>query len=768
MKLGLKYQEIARILEGNIDGSSTEDTVDAVAIDSRKIIAGEHSLFFALKGAYRDGHEFIGDAYRKGVRNFVVSEEGIEKDFPKARFIRVTNTLAALQQLAAFHRAKFPYPVVAITGSAGKTTVKEWLYHLLHRSHRVVRSPKSFNSQIGVALSLLEMNKESDIALIEAGISQPGEMSLLEKMIQPTYGVFTSFGRAHEESFDSVVQHLEEKLRLFSSVKSTFLADTIPINKEQCQQIRARFVRSSIHQKELDSISYNDQVSLNNAALVLGTIKGIFPNEPINPELLKSLPKLALRMEVFDGVFGNTVINDTYNLDLDALSHALEYQLMVAANKPRVVVVGLDPENIQKKLAVEELIRSYHPDEVYVVSSPDEVKAAFKNAVVLIKGTRKTDMQRYASKFRLKNHKTFVEVDLTAMRHNLNVFREALSPGIKTLAMVKAQSYGSGLEKIGAFLEKQGVQQLGVAYADEGVELRKEGIKSPILVMNAEEEGFEACITHRLEPAIYSLTQLDRFVRELIVHGITGFPVHLKMDTGMNRLGFKLADLSAALEYIKAQPEVRVKTVYTHLAESDNRRDKRFTQLQLARFTEAYQKVVSILGYPIERHALNSDGVFNFPEAHFEMVRLGIGMYGISTNPNFQRKLRPVLSWYSSISQVKEVNKGESVGYGRSFLAQKTMTIAVIPVGYADGFRRSLSNGKGGVFIQGTFCPTVGRVCMDMIMVDVSGIHAFEGDKVEIIGASQSIARLAENMQTIPYEVMTGISKRVHRIYLEE
>ena len=768
MKIDIPYARLPEILSGVLLGEQQDNTIDLVAIDSRKIMEGGRTLFFALKGHYRDGHEFIGDVYQKGGRQFIVSENVEVTDFPGAGFILVKDTLKALQNLASFHRSRFSYPVVAITGSAGKTTVKEWLYHLLQEKYRIVRSPKSFNSQIGVALSLLEMHADCDLALIEAGISKPGEMSALEAMIRPTFGVFTSFGRAHEEAFDSMVQHLEEKLVLFKRVKSTFVSEKIPLNTEQCERIHAKIIRNSAFQKALDKIPFSDQVSANNAALAIGALQGAFPDHQTDPYLLQTLPKLALRMEVFDGIFGNTIINDTYNLDLDALTHALEYQLMVAAKKPRVVVVGLDEGSQRKKDEVERLIQSFHPEKVFVVSSPEEVQATFKDSVVLIKGTRKSDMQRYASRFRLKNHKTFVEVDLTAMRHNLNVYRECLLPGTKTLAMVKAQSYGSGLEKIGEFLEKQGVQYLGVAYADEGVELRKEGIKSPILVMNAEEEGFESCIRHNLEPAIYSLKQLDNFVRELIFQGIASFPVHLKIDTGMNRLGFKMSDLPAALAFIKAQPEVTVKSIYTHLAESDNRRDKRYTQLQLSRFLEAYELTSASLGYQVERHVLNSDGIFNFPEAHFEMVRIGIGMYGISSNQTFQRKLKPVLAWFSSISQLKKVQKGESVGYGRSFTAQKPLTIAVIPVGYADGFRRSLSNGIGGVYIHGAFCPTVGRVCMDMIMVDVTGIAANEGDKVEIMGPSQPIGQLAGQMQTIPYEVMTGISKRVHRIYLEE
>jgi alanine racemase len=354
------------------------------------------------------------------------------------------------------------------------------------------------------------------------------------------------------------------------------------------------------------------------------------------------------------------------------------------------------------------------------------------------------------------------------LKENLTAFKNTLNPGVKILAMVKAQSYGSGVEKMASFLSNQGIDYFGVAYADEGVELRKEGIKTPILVMNAEEEGFENCIQYDLEPAIFSFRQLENFIKELILSGITNFPVHIKIDTGMKRLGFELRELQQLSDILKSQPEIHIKSLYTHLAESDNLRDNRFTNLQISRFNQAYEFISKSLNYKVDRHVLNSEGISNFPEAQFEMVRLGVGMYGISSNPQVKRRLKPVMTWVSAVSQIKSIQKGESVGYNRTYIATEPVKIAVIPVGYADGFRRSLGNGKGGVYIKNDFCPTLGRVCMDMIMVDITGVSVQEGDRVEIIGINQPIEKFAQLMETIPYEVMTGISKRVHRVYLED
>ncbi len=768
MRLGIVFKEFVNHIEGTAEKSSSTIFIDQIVYDTRKIVNAENSAFFALDGEFRNGHDFIENAYKKGILVFVVSKKINPTTFPKAHFIEVQNTLTALQKLAAFHRSQFTFPIVAITGSAGKTTVKEWLYHLLSPSLRVVRSPKSYNSQLGVALSLLELHADCDLALIEVGISKPGEMQHLQKMVQPTIGVFTSFGRAHEENFKSTEEHLHEKLMLFTKTQKTFFPNSLLLEADHLKEINGVAIKPESYKKELALVPFQDQVGQTNALLAIALAKLFLEDTLRLKQLIPTLPQLALRMETFEGTNGNMVINDTYNLDLDALNHSLEYQMRVAGERNRVVIIGLDEDNYFRKKDVENIVKGFAPDQMMVVKNNEQIKQHFENSVILIKGTRKADMQRFARQFRLKNHKTVVEIDLSAIRHNMTVFKQQMAPTTKLLAMVKAQSYGSGVEKMAAFLEQQGVDYLGVAYADEGVELRKQGIKLPILVMNAEEDGFEDCINYALEPAIYSFQQLDQFIKELIFQGQIDYPVHLKLDTGMKRLGFELSDIARVCEIIKAQPEIKIKTVYSHLSDADNRRDKRFTQHQIQKFNQATHLLNQQLNYHFDRHIQNSEGIANFPEAQFEMVRLGIGMYGISSNPMVQMKLQPVMKWFSSISQIKTLMKGESVGYNRSFIAEKEMKIAVIPVGYADGFRRSLGNGKGGVVIHGTVCPTVGRVCMDMIMVDVTKLHAKEGDKVEIIGSKQTIQKFADAMNTIPYEVMTSISKRVHRVYLED
>ena len=769
MKLGISYSELCTAIHGiSLCEENSTLVLESVAYDSRKLIDGNSTIFFALSGEFRDGHTFIESAYSKGIRTFVISKDIPFDKFPDARFIQVKDTLVALQDLAHFHREKFNYPIIAITGSAGKTTVKEWLYHLLSPTLRISRSPKSYNSQLGVALSLLELQKDSDLALIEVGISKPGEMERLAEIVRPTLGVFTSFGRAHEENFQSTQAHINEKLRLFTKVQKTYFPNSIHLTSEQQTQIHGVALKPENFQKELSLLPFDDKASVNNALVAIALSKLLLENTKLIKERIPTLPQLALRMETFEGINGNTIINDTYNLDLDALTHSLEFQLRSAGNRKRVVIIGLDAENSLLKAELERIVEAFKPDFLYIISQNEQLPQSFENSVILIKGTRKANMQRLAKQFRLKNHKTFVEIDLSAVRKNIMVFKSKLQPETKILAMVKAQSYGSGVEKMAHFLEQQGMDYLGVAYTDEGVELRKQGIKLPILVMNAEEDGFEDCINYQLEPAIFSFNQLDQFIKELIFQGQTDFPIHLKLDTGMKRLGFELQDVPRVCEILQAQPEIRVKSVYSHLADADNRRDKRFSEHQIQRFNQAVYTLSQTLNYTFDRHILNSEGVANYPNAQFEMVRMGIGMYGLSSNPTVKQKLKPVMRWISAISQVKILAKGDSVGYGRTFIAEKEMKIAIIPVGYADGFKRSLSNGQGGVFIQDKFCPTVGRVCMDMIMVDVSKLQVKEGDRVEIIGENQTIEKFAENMQTIAYEVMTSISKRVHRVYLEE
>jgi alanine racemase len=764
LKLNIQYDDFCQAILGNHLCGPQNFIIEKVVYDTRKIASSDGQVFFALKGEFRNGNDFLNEAYRKGVRIFVVSEIP-NKPHKNAAYILVQETLSSLQNLAAQHRKKFNYPVIAITGSNGKTTVKEWIYHLLADQFRIIRSPKSYNSQLGVALSLLEMHDKADLAIIEAGISKSGEMDALQQMIQPDVGIFTSFGSAHEEGFRSVEEHLQEKLKLFAGCNKTLVSSNIHLSKNQLSQINGLVINPIDFVKEMTVFPFTDKPSILSGTLALAATKSL---GKLDLEKIKSLPRLALRMETFEGRDNSMIINDTYNLDLEAMEFSLEYQLALADGKKRIVLVGLDEANKHKEQDLIQKINKFNPDFYQFIYAGQNPKIDITDAVVLVKGTRKSEMEKLASRLRLKKHKTFVEINLSAIKHNIQVYKSQLKPTTKMLAMVKAQSYGAGLEKIGLYLERQGIDYLGVAYPDEGVELRKAGIKVPILVMNPVDEGFEDCINYQLEPTVFSFDQLDELLHELIFQGVQNFPVHLKIDTGMKRLGFDFKELPRLMEVIQAQPEITIKGVYSHLADSDNRRDKRFTELQIRRFVDACNFISANYFGKFITHLLNSEGIANFSEAQFNMVRIGIGMYGVSSNPELAKKLHPVVSWKSTVSQVKQIQKGESVGYSRSFVADKNMEIAIIPVGYADGFRRSLSNGVGSVIINGQKCPVVGRVCMDMIMVDITKKFIKTGDRVELIGDKITLAQFAEKLQTISYEVLTSISRRVHRTYIEE
>jgi Alr-MurF fusion protein len=766
MQLNYRVSELNQILDVKYKLDSNY-TIDRVAYDTRILGVRENTLFFCFIGDQRDGHNYIADAYEKGIRAFVIQSEIDTNNYPEALFFEVKDVLVSLQNLAKNHREKFAYPIIAITGSAGKTTVKEWLYHMLSSSYRIIRSPKSYNSQLGVALSLLELNEACDFALIEVGISAPNEMESLVRMVQPTYGVLTHIGSAHIENFDSIDSLIIEKVKLFKSCKKTWLGLDCLLPKEIAADIKGKQTQFEELETLFTSISFKDKLTKLNFWLVATIAKDLLISDENILSKYESLPQLALRMETFDGIHNNLIINDTYNLDFDALKQSLEYQLSIAKDKKRVVILGSnkDEKALQKLV---QLTNEYSPIQTIIYDPSSFDLDSIKNAVILIKGSRSMNLQKLAKQFQLKKHSTFLEINLGAVRHNLHVFKSFLQEKTKILAMVKSAAYGTGAEKMSVFLEKEGVQAFGVAYADEGVELRNWGIQSSILVMNAESDGFEEIIEYNLEPAIYDFHQLDTFVKELIFAGKSNYPIHIKVDTGMRRLGFETNQMRQLADYLNSQPEIVVKSIYTHLAESDNLESSTFTDLQLERLHCCSEELEGYLGYSVDKHALNSEGVSRFSKHQMNMVRLGIGMYGYSSNPQFKKLLRDAIHWKSAISQIKSLEAGESVSYGRTFISPEPMKIAIIPVGYADGFRRSLSNGVGCVYIKDQACSVIGRVCMDMIMVDVSKLNCRVGDTVELIGENMTMEQFASLMHTIPYEVMTGISKRVHRVYIEE
>jgi alanine racemase len=758
LKLNYEYRKISSLFSQT---SSSDVVITNVSYDTRKINSGESSLFFALHGSFRDGHSYIPDAYSKGVRHFVVSEKGIAQKLEGAHEILVPDTFVALQQLAAFHRNQFQYPVFAITGSYGKTTVKEWLSELISPDLRVVRSPKSYNSRLGVALSLLEMNSQADVAIIEAGISEPGDMKILTNMIQPSFGIFTGLGNAHRANFSSTEAHLEEKLTLFEAAGSFYFPSELNISSKNGKSVDPNSLSEL-----MTSFPSTDKIKLLNASLAVSMAQHLGVSNQTIQKRLEKLTALSMRLETFQGIRNTTIINDAYNLDEDSLRYALEYQLANAIGQKRILVVGFGTEQTELPSWVSDLAAEFSVDDLIVVEPNSGIEGTLSDASILIKGNRAAELEKLAARLKLHQHQTYLQIDLGAIRENISLYKSKLNTSTKLLCMVKAASYGSNATKIGHFLEHLGVNYLGVAYPNEGIELRENGVTLPILVMNCEEESFASCIEHNLEPAIFSLRQLESFIQQLILLGETNYPIHVKLETGMNRLGFVENDINALVQKVQSQPEIFVKSVYSHLAESDESNSV-FTKEQIDRFESLSNQLTSELDNTPIRHLLNSEGISNYSEAQFDMIRLGIGMYGHSSNDETAKQLKPAIKWFSAISQIKTVKKGDSVGYGRSFRAENDMKIAVIPVGYADGFRRSLSQGKGGIYINGNYCPTVGNVCMDMIMVDVSGIEVQEKDSVEIIGEHQTIQELARKMETIPYEVMTHFSPRIHRVYLE-
>ena len=760
MKLTFSYQNLSEIFNQALP--SSDRIIHNVAFDTRKIISGSGVLFVALKGEFRDGHEFIKEAYDKGVRTFIVSKDAHIPDVDDATFIQVENTLKAIQQLAKVHRSHFSIPVIAITGSAGKTIVKEWLGQLLEQKYRVVRSPKSYNSQLGVALSLLEIHEDCDIAIIEAGISNPNEMDRLEDMIQPTHGIFTSLGMAHAQNFESRDAYLAEKLKLFKGdqCECVWVHHSIPVD---ATNLKMCIVHESAYDSLLKILPFQDEISRHNAVLAIAASRDFDMKDAELEAILKGLDRIPLRLETFDGLNNCLIINDTYNLDLDALRSSLEYQLSIAQGRNRTVVIGTRDNHNE----IIRILQDFEPIEYHFVSNVDDTIPEFSNSVVLVKGRREMRMERLAIRMRKQTHQTYVEVNLSAIRNNISHCKSKLNPSTKVLAMVKAASYGSGIDEMGVYLERIGVNYLGVAYADEGVQLRKAGVKLPVLVMNTESNAFEDCIRYQLEPCIYSVDQLNEFIQELQYEELSNYPIHITLETGMNRLGFESPSIPELLEVLRTHSEVRVKAVTSHFATADVLNSD-FVKEQAASFTTMSDTILKELPYSVDRHLSNSAGVLHYPEYQFDMVRIGIAMYGYDSDPEHRSHLREAVHWYSTISQIRRIEKGQSVGYGRAGIADKSTRIAVIPVGYGDGFRRSLSQGVGQMVINGKKCPVIGNVCMDMTMIDIGELDAKEGDTVEIIGSNLSILEIAAKMDTIPYEVLTGISRRVPRLYVED
>jgi len=811
----------------------TDAQIGWLLTDSRSLCFPEETLFFALKSTRNDGHRYIEDLYRRGVRNFVVEAKGIAEYCPNggvttmadANFLIVPSPLAALQRLAERHRDEFNIPIVGITGSNGKTMVKEWLYQLLLPSQKIVRSPRSYNSQIGVPLSVWLLNEQTEIGIFEAGISQPGEMMALRDIIQPTIGVLTSLGSAHQENFRSMEEKCLEKLELMHDTEAmVYCSDNDIVSRcirrmqykgekiawSQCDEQVALFVKrienkgqsariTYIWQGEentysipfIDEASIEDTITCAAVALRLGLTPG---------QLADRMPKLepvAMRLEVKEGQRGCLLINDSYNSDINSLDIALDFmqrresagsltktlilsdifQTGTTSDKLYAQVsdlavkrginkfIGIGPELSAQADRIQIADKQFFADVNHFLSS--DAFAALHHELILLKGARPFGFDQITEQLEQKVHETILEVNLNAVVENLNYYRSFLKPETKMVCMIKADGYGAGAVEIARTLQDHRVDYLAVAVADEGVTLRKAGITANIMIMNPEMTAFKTMFDYDLEPEVYSFRLLDALIKAARKEGITGWPVHIKLDTGMHRLGFDpVDDMDELIDRLKHQNAVIPRSVFSHFVGSDSDDFDAFSAQQFALFEEGSNKLQSAFSHKILRHIDNSAGIEHFPERQLDMCRLGLGLYGIDSRDN--RILNTVSTLKTTILQMHHVPAGETVGYSRKGKLDRDSVIAAIPIGYADGLNRHLGNRRGYCLVNGQKAPYVGNICMDVAMIDVTDIPCQEGDQVEIFGEHLPVTVLSDAIDTIPYEVLTGVSNRVKRVYFQD
>ncbi|MCA6078453.1 bifunctional UDP-N-acetylmuramoyl-tripeptide:D-alanyl-D-alanine ligase/alanine racemase [Fulvivirga sedimenti] len=808
----MTFAEAAQITEGEWLTARPEGcVVTNLLIDSRKSsYPVDETIFFAIPGPRHDGHQFVQSMYDRGVRMFIVSRE-ITLAGNDAYVLKVDDTVLALQKIATARRRQFNLPVIAITGSNGKTIVKEWLGILLSHFRKVVKNPGSFNSQVGVPLSVWQINGQQETGIFEAGISMPGEMDRLREIIRPHKGIFTNIGSAHDEGFASREEKIAEKMKLFLECSCLIYRrdheeihqhvqipsftwghhrdSDIRIEKEEVTDAGLELELCYEGYPARISLPFADRASVENAMhTVAFMVQEGFTWAEIS-EGIQHLRPMHMRLEMKRGVNNSYLIDDTYNNDLGGIRIALDFlSTQPGATKKTMIIsdilqTGLPEEQWMKKVremassaGIDRLItigpkwyahhesgESSYPDAQTFIDEMDEF--SFSHELILVKGARQFALENIVRRLEEKIHGTVLEVNLNALTENLNFYRSRLGKQVKVMVMVKAFAYGSGSVEVANLLEYHRVDYLGVAYVDEGVYLRNNGIQLPIMVMNPSSDGFETMIKYNLEPEIYN----ERLMLDLI-HIIKKRPikVHLKMDTGMHRLGFEKDELGNLVKHLSAHPTIKVASIFSHLAGADEPEHEEFSRNQASLFEDMYGFVCEGIGYKPIRHLLNSPGIVRFPELQYDMVRLGIGLYGVEASDLVQDKLVPISSLQTVISQIKHVKKGETVGYGRAGKANSDMKIATIAIGYADGFSRSFSNGKGKVYIRGKFAPVMGNVCMDMTMVDITGIDASEGDPVEIFGEHISIREMANAAHTIPYEILTNVSQRVRRIFYSE
>ncbi|RSK49365.1 bifunctional UDP-N-acetylmuramoyl-tripeptide:D-alanyl-D-alanine ligase/alanine racemase [Hymenobacter rigui] len=832
----LLFSDLTALLGGTLlQRPAAHATVQRLLLDSRRVETPADSLFFALRGPQHDGHRYLPELYQAGVRQFVVQDAVELAAYPDAGFVQVPDTLAALQQLAAQHRRRFSLPVFGITGSNGKTIVKEWLAQLLSPDELICKSPRSYNSQVGVPLSVWELTASHSLGIFEAGISEPGEMERLARVIQPTLGIFTNLGTAHDAGFASHAEKAAEKMRLFMGVDTLFYcADHELVHaaaRRQLDAARTRLVawtrqRPLFDAREADllvtvqeaaadrtvvrveqkrprpqeytfTLPFADEPSVENALHCLAVL--LWRQVPA-PEIQRRLDRLqpvAMRLEMKQALNDCYILDDTYNNDLAGLRLALdalarqtrrgrrtlilsdvlesglsgaELYTRVAALLPTHGVerlIGIGPDISQHQTAFQGLNTAFYPDtEAFLADFRPE---QYRQELLLVKGARRYGFERIVAAFQRQLHGTVLEVDLDALVHNLNFYRRRLQPGVKLMVMVKAFAYGSGSAEVANLLQFHRADYLAVAYADEGVALRQHGISLPLMVMNPAPDSFQKMRQYHLEPEIYSFELLQEYLRAAQEAAMPA--IHLKLDTGMRRLGFAEEDLPELCRVLRENAaHLRVASALTHLAGADEAQHNDFSHRQLAAFGRMAPQLEAVLGYSILKHALNSAGIVRFPEAQYNMVRLGIGLYGVEATGQEQDALRPVSTLHTTISQIKILPAGETVGYSRRGEATShERRIATLAIGYADGYDRRFGNGAGEVLIRGQRAPLVGNVCMDMCMVDVTQIQdAQAGDFATIFGQGLPLTELAARIGTIPYELLTNVSERVKRIFVAE
>ena len=803
-------QNIIQHLNAKTSGLFTEFVVENISIDSRSLQNGTGTLFFALKGSNHDAHHFISNLISKGVQNFVV--EFIPNNLDgKANFIIVEDTKKALQETAKYYRNLFDFQIIGITGSNGKTIVKEWLNFLLSPDFSVVRSPKSYNSQVGVPLSIFGINENHNLGIFEAGISQKGEMEILEEIIKPSIGVFTYFGSAHDEDFSSPIEKLLEKVKLFKHCRIVVLEQNDEIEKHiTCKKITWSFLNKNanvfveklennqlkIHYKNdcfTFTIPFLDDISIKNCVTCITTLFYLEISIQKIQERIANLYPVEIRLQAKKGINNCVLIDDSYSSDYQSLKIALDFLEQQKLHQKKTIILsdifqsGLPTEKLYEKVA--SVLQRNNIDRIIVIGETiskhlSELNnvigfqstshflqqfntQSFQNETILIKGARSFNFDEIVVLLEEKKHETVLEINLDSITNNLNFYKSKLKPTTKIMVMVKAFGYGNGGFEIAKLLEHHKVDYLGVAFADEGIELRKAGITLPIMVLNPENSSFSGMIAYDLEPEIYSLSGLQEFIKIAQQKNVNSYPIHLKIDTGMHRLGFENHQIEEVISILKETNLVTIKSIFTHLATSDDISFRDFTLEQFSRFEKATYKICESLKISPIQHILNTSGIFNYPEFQLDMVRLGIGLYGIGNSEEENQKLELVSTLKSVISQIRTLPKGESVGYSRKFLVNEETKVATIPIGYADGIRRAWGNEKGYVLIHNQKARILGNICMDMLMVDVTNISCSEGDEVIVFGKNPTVIEIATITKTIPYEVLTGISQRVKRIFFK-